>query len=200
MKLLLATNNSGKLAEFRRLLVPIQLTTPNELGLRLNIVEDGVTFAANAALKARAFADASGSIALADDSGLEVDALSGAPGVHSARYGGEHLDDEDRCRLLLRQLRGVRQRQQRSARFRCCLVAAAPDGRSCTAEGYCEGLVTEAAVGENGFGYDPVFYVPEYGCTIAELEPAAKDSLSHRARALKALLPELTATFPELVE
>jgi XTP/dITP diphosphohydrolase len=200
LNLLLATNNRGKLAEFRRLLAPIPLTIPEQLGLYLTVVEDGETFAANAALKAQAFAEASGLIALADDSGLEVDALDGAPGVHSARYGGEHLDDAGRCRLLLHALHPRPRRQERSARFRCCLTAVAVDGRSCTAQGCCEGFIADAAVGEGGFGYDPVFYLADYGCTIAELKPADKDAVSHRAQALKALLPALRKTFPELGE
>ena len=198
MSLLLATNNRGKLAEFERLLAPIHLSTPDEIGLQLTIIENGKTFADNAALKAQAFADAAGSIALADDSGLEVDGLGGAPGVLSARYGGEGLDDAGRYRLLLRNLNATPRREDRTARFRCCLVAVAPDGRSCSAEGCCEGFIADTAVGDKGFGYDPVFYLPEYDCTIAELEPADKDSVSHRARALEALLPVLKATFPEL--
>ncbi len=198
LSLLLATNNRGKLAEFKRLLAPIHLTTPDEIGVQLTVVENGETFADNATLKAQAFADASGSIALADDSGLEVDRLEGAPGVHSARYGGEGLDDAGRCRLLLRNLSATPRREDRTARFRCCLVAVAPDGRSCTAEGCCEGFIAVTAAGDDGFGYDPVFYLPDYGCTIAELEPTDKDAVSHRARALEALLPGLKATFPEL--
>ncbi len=198
MNLLLATNNRGKLAEFERLLAPIRLTTPDEIGLQLTIIENGKTFTDNATLKAHAFADASGSIALADDSGLEVDGLDGAPGVHSARYGGEDLDDAGRCRLLLRNLGHTQRREDRTARFRCCLVAVAPDGRSCSAEGCCEGFIADTAAGDKGFGYDPVFFVPGFGRTMAELNPADKDSVSHRAQALEALLPVLKATFPEL--
>lgn len=198
MSLLLASNNRGKLAEFARLLAPIPVSTPDQLGLQLSVTESGTTFADNAALKAQAFAEASGSIALADDSGLEVDALDGAPGVYSARYGGEGLDDAGRCRLLLDNLNATTTRQERSARFRCCLVAMAPDGRSCTAEGYCKGFITDSPAGEGGFGYDPVFYLPDYGCTVAQLEPAQKDAISHRARALEALLPRLKARFSEL--
>lgn len=198
MSLLLGTNNRGKLAEFERLLAPIHLSTPDEIGLQLTIIENGKTFADNAALKAQAFADASGSITLADDSGLEVDGLDGAPGVHSARYGGEGLDDAGRCLLLLHNLSATPRREDRTARFRCCLVAVAPDGRSCSAEGCCEGFIADSAAGDKGFGYDPVFYLPDFRCTIAELEPADKDSVSHRARALEALLPVLKTTFPEL--
>ncbi len=194
----MATNNRGKLAEFERLLAPIRLTTPDEIGLQLTIIENGKTFADNAALKAHAFADASGSIVLADDSGLEVDGLDGAPGVHSARYGGEDLDDAGRCRLLLRNLGDTQRQEDRTARFRCCLVAVAPDGRSCSAEGCCEGFIADTAAGDKGFGYDPVFFLPDFGRTMAELHPADKDSVSHRARALEALLPVLKATFPEL--
>lgn len=199
MSLLLASNNRGKLAEFARLLAPIRVSTPDQLSLQLSVTESGTTFADNAALKAHAFAEASGSIALADDSGLEVDALDGAPGVYSARYGGEGLDDAGRCRLLLDNLSATTTRKERSARFRCCLIAMAPDGRSCTAEGCCEGFIADSPAGDGGFGYDPIFYLPDYGCTVAQLEPAEKDAISHRARALEALLPGLKATFPELV-
>ena len=198
MSLLLATTNRGKLAEFQRLLAPIPLVGPHDLGLQLTVVEDGDAFAANALLKATAFAAGSGSIALADDSGLAVDALDGAPGVHSARYGGAGLDDRGRCALLLESIREAVARNERSARFHCCLVAVAPDGRQCTAEGVCEGYIADAAAGDGGFGYDPVFYLPAYGRTVAQLEPAQKDAVSHRARAVTALLPRLRETFPEL--
>ena len=197
MSLLLATTNRGKLAEFQRLLAPIPLVGPHDLGLQLTVIEDGDTFAANALLKAAAFATGSGSIALADDSGLAVDALEGAPGVHSARYGGAGLEDRGRCALLLQNIGGVK-REDRSARFHCCLAVVAPDGRQCTAAGVCEGYIADAAAGEGGFGYDPVFYLPAYGRTVAQLKPAEKDAVSHRARAVTALLPLLRETFPEL--
>ena len=198
MPLLVATNNPGKLKEFRALLDPLDLVAPAELALQLKVEENGGSFAANAALKARAFAAAAGLVALADDSGLEVDALGGAPGVRTARYGGPHLDDADRCRLLLQQLGQIRGARGRRARFRCCLVAAAPDGRSCRAEGVCPGSIAPAAAGAGGFGYDPVFYLPRYRRTMAQIPAELKNQISHRARALRAMAPLLMETFPEL--
>lgn len=197
---LVATGNPGKLAEFRRLLRGIRTVSPAERGLQgLNVAETGSTFHENALLKARAWADASGLVSLADDSGLEVDALSGAPGVLSARYGGEGLDDGGRCRLLLRALDGVPPRE-RGARFRCCLAAAAPDGRLATAEGVCEGRILEAPVGRGGFGYDPVFHAAEAGRGMAELSADEKGAISHRGRALNAIRPLLLERFPEIAD
>ena len=195
---LVATGNPGKLAEFRRLLGGIATVSPAELGLEgLRVAETGSTFHDNALLKARAYAGASGRVSLADDSGLEVDALGGAPGVTSARYGGEGLDDGGRCRLLLRALAGV-PRGERGARFRCCLVAAAPDGRTAAAEGVCEGRILEAPAGGGGFGYDPVFHSHEAGRGMAELSPGEKGAVSHRGRALRAIRPLLLERFPEI--
>jgi len=198
MTLLVATNNPGKLREFRALLEPISIAAPRDMGLELEVAETGRTFAENAALKARAFAAAADRIALADDSGLEVDALDGAPGVYSARYGDPQLDDRGRCRLLLDQLRPFADQARRSARFRCCIVATAPDGRTCQATGTCEGFIASAPAGEGGFGYDPLFFVPEYGRTMAQLAPAVKNRISHRALALEAIRPLLLGAFPEL--
>ena len=141
MVLLLASNNPGKLREVRALLADVEVVVPAALGLDLDVEESGQTFAANAQLKARAYAAASGHIALADDSGLEVDALGGAPGIYSARYGGPDLDDAGRCQLLLTELAPYPEPAQRRARFRCVLCAVSPDGRQCRAEGTCEGLI-----------------------------------------------------------
>ena len=198
MALLLASNNAGKLREVRALLADIKVVAPAVLGLELDVEESGQTFAANAQLKARAYAAASGQIALADDSGLEVDALGGAPGIYSARYGGPDLDDAGRCQLLLTELAPYPEPAQRRARFRCVLCAVSPDGRQCQTEGTCEGLIAPAPVGTNGFGYDPVFFVPAYGKTMAQLDPQVKNRLSHRAEALAAMRPLLASTFPEL--
>ena len=196
MPLLVATNNRGKLKEFRALLQPVDLAAPGDLDLDLEVEENGGSFAANATLKARAFAAASGLVALADDSGLEVDALGGAPGIHSARYGGPGLDDMGRCRLLLDQL--AEAGGSRSARFRCCLVAASPDGRTCRAEGVCSGSIAQAPAGDGGFGYDPVFYLPRLRRTMAQVPARTKNRISHRARALRIMAPLLLRTFPEL--
>lgn len=198
MALLLASNNAGKLREVRALFADVEVVAPAELGLHLCVEESGQTFAANAELKARAYAAASGQIALADDSGLEVDALGGAPGIYSARYGGPHLDDTGRYQHLLAQLEPYPEPAQRRARFRCVLCAASPDGRQCQAEGTCEGLIAPVPAGTNGFGYDPVFLVPAYAKTMAELDLTTKNQLSHRAQALAAMRPLLARTFPEL--
>ena len=199
MPLLVATNNPGKLREFRSLLEGISLVGPAALNLELEVEEDGLTFAANAALKATAFARAADCVALADDSGLEVDALDGAPGIYSARYGNPDLDDMGRCRLLLEQLREFPDPSSRTARFRCCIVADAPDGRPCRAEGTCEGIIAPAPAGDNGFGYDPIFYLPDCRLTAAQISPERKNRLSHRGAAIRAIRPLLLQTFPELV-
>ena len=198
MALLLASNNAGKLREVRALLADVEVIAPAELDLQLCVEESGQTFAANAQLKARSYAAASGQIALADDSGLEVDALGGAPGIYSARYGGPGLDDAGRFRLLLAELAPYPEPAQRQARFRCVICAVSPDGRQCQAEGTCEGLIAPAPAGTNGFGYDPVFFVPAYAKTMAQIDPQIKNRLSHRAQALAAVRPLLASTFPEL--
>ncbi len=198
MALLLASNNAGKLREVRALFADVEVIAPAELDLQLCVEESGQTFAANAQLKARAYAAASGQIALADDSGLEVDTLGGAPGIYSARYGGPDLDDAGRFRLLLAELAPYPEPAQRQARFRCVLCAVSPDGRQCQAEGRCEGLIAPAPAGTNGFGYDPVFFVPAYAKTMAQIDPQIKNRLSHRAQALAAMRPLLASTFPEL--
>jgi XTP/dITP diphosphohydrolase len=194
-KLLVATNNPGKIREYRELLegLPetVDMTFPAQEGIDLEVEESGDTFAENARIKATAYAQASGLLTLADDSGLEVDALGGAPGVRSARYAGPGASDADRYRKLLAELAGIPP-GQRAARFRCVVVLALPDGRTYTADGTCEGEIGFAARGEHGFGYDPVFIVEGYGGkTLAELGPEEKNRISHRARAVEAALPAL---------
>jgi len=191
-KLLIATNNPGKLKEYADLLagLPVILTTPAHEGLLLEVDESGATFAENAILKARAYAKAGGLLTLADDSGLEVDALDGAPGVRSARYAGKGASDEDRYRLLLGHLVDVPE-GRRTARFRCVVAIATPEGDVHTAEGRCEGVIGFEPRGRHGFGYDPVFYLPDRGQTMAELPPEVKNQISHRARAARAALPIL---------
>ncbi|MCX7911920.1 MAG: XTP/dITP diphosphatase [Dehalococcoidales bacterium] len=197
-RLLIATNNQGKLHEYRSLLsdVPFTLVSPAELGLDIAVAETGTTFEENARLKALALADACGLLTLADDSGLEVDALGGAPGVYSARYAGEHATDRERISLLLERLRGIPE-DKRTARFVCVIAIAAPDGKVALFRGECTGTIAGEPKGSGGFGYDPVFYLPELGRTMAELSPGEKNRLSHRARAaakareyLKSLRPE----------
>jgi XTP/dITP diphosphohydrolase len=190
MYLLVATSNPGKRTELSRLLSPlsVDLKLPEDWGLQIDVPEDCSSYAANARQKAFAYANAANVAALADDSGLEVDALSGAPGIRSARYasGG----DQDRVTVLLDQMRDV-QWPKRTARFRCCVVAATPAGDTCQAEGVCEGVIALRPAGTNGFGYDPVFYIPSFGLTLAQLSPQVKDRISHRGRAVRAILPEL---------
>ena len=192
--LLIATNNPHKVAEFRRLLggVGLDLVTPADLSLDLEVEETGQTFEENARIKARAFCAASGLPSLADDSGIEVDALDGRPGVRSARYGGDGLDDDGRVSLLLAELGGAPP-DQRSCRYRVVLVLARPDGHEETAQGACEGRVAFEPVGDNGFGYDPVFFVPAYGKTVAQLDPHEKDAISHRGQAARRMAALLTS-------
>ncbi len=188
MKLLIATRNDGKKAEYASLLhgLGINLVSLADTCIDDIVEETGTTYADNALLKARTYAAIAGLATLADDSGLEVDALDGAPGVYSARYGGEGLDDEARYRLLLQEIEGVPEKA-RSARFRCVIALVWPDGREDVVEGVCEGRIAEEPRGENGFGYDPVFYVPKEGCYMAELPQEVKNRISHRAHAAEAV-------------
>ena len=192
--LLIASTNPGKVVEFRRMLAAVgwEVRVPTDLALELAVAETGATFLDNAVLKARAFAAASGLPALADDSGLEVDALGGEPGVNSARWAPG--SDADRVAALLARLIAVPM-AERGARFRAALALAWPDGRLLTAEGRVAGRISLQARGSGGFGYDPVFLVEDGDIdgrlTMAELEPARKAALSYRARALDALLRQL---------
>jgi len=187
--LVLATTNRGKAAEFRALLPDaIPVTSLADLGLPAP-EETGTTFAENARTKAQSAALRSGSVALADDSGLEVDALGGAPGVRSARFGGEPADDARNRRALLDALAAVPS-PQRGARFVCALALASPDGLLAEVDGSCEGRIAERPGGRHGFGYDPIFQLPD-GRRMAELAPEEKNRLSHRAVAVRRLLPVL---------
>jgi XTP/dITP diphosphohydrolase len=192
MKLLIATHNPGKLREYADLLSGLSLTlvSPADLSVDLNVVESGTTYLENARLKATAYARGSGLLTLADDSGLEVDILDGAPGVHSARYAVG--DDDDRVSALLRALNASGALpHERSARFRCVIVLTSPEGREWCTEGECAGNIIDSPRGSAGFGYDPVFFIPDCGRTMAELLPEEKNSISHRARAAHALRPIL---------
>jgi XTP/dITP diphosphohydrolase len=186
VKLLIATHNPGKVKEYEELLasLPLELTYPAQEGLDIEVAEIGGSFSENARIKATAYARASGLLALADDSGLEVDALGGEPGIHSARYAGSGASDEERYRLLLEKLQGVPW-EERTARFRCVIAVATPEGQVYTADGTCEGIIAFAPKGEHGFGYDPVFYFPECGMTMAELPLEIKNQISHRSRAMQ---------------
>jgi len=185
----LATRNAGKISELSELLAPFHLRVAGlDAYPRVGeIAEDGDSFEANALIKARAVCDIAGVAAIADDSGLEVDALDGAPGVYSARFSGPGATDEKNNVLLLARLAGV-PALQRTARFRCVVAVAAPGGRTLTASGAWEGLIADAPRGTGGFGYDPVFFDPELGLTAAELSREQKNARSHRGRALRALL------------
>ena len=190
-KLLVATNNRGKMREFAEILAhpDIDLLSLADLGLTLEVHETGQTFAYNARLKAFAFARASGLVTIGDDSGLEVDALGGAPGLYSARYAGPGASDADRRAKLMHALRHTP--APRVARFRCALAVARPTGEVMVFEGTCEGEIILEERGANGFGYDPIFYLPAYRCTMAELPPEVKNQISHRARAAQAARPYL---------
>ncbi len=183
-KLLIATNNRGKVEEYRDLLLGIryELVTPAQSGIKLEVEESGSTFAENARLKALAFARASGLLTLADDSGLEVDALNGEPGVRSHRYAGDGASDADRVDFLLKKMKDIPD-GRRSAHFSCVIALAWPDGKMELCRGRCDGVITFSPLGNEGFGYDPIFYFPELGKTMAELPMETKNKISHRARA-----------------
>ena len=183
-KLLLATRNPAKVQEYSLLLqdAPYQLTTLAEEGINIEVVETGDTMEVNAELKATAYAAESQLLTLADDSGLEVDALEGAPGSLSARYAGEDASDRERIDLLLSQLKDVPW-ENRSARFRCVIAIASPSGMVELCEGECPGFITFEPRGDHGFGYDPIFFLPELGKTMAELTMREKNELSHRGKA-----------------
>src|SRR6266849_5935699 len=182
--LLLATTNRHKLDEYYTIFsdLPLTLQSLREVHIDMDVEETGQTFAENATLKAHAYARASGVLSLADDSGLEIDALEGAPGVYSARFAGPETSYEERFRLILAKLQGW-SGAQRSARFRCVIALAEPSGTCQLVEGVIEGVIADTPRGESGFGYDPIFFVPELGKTFAELAPDLKNRISHRGRA-----------------
>ena len=184
MKIVLATHNPGKLREMSAILgeLGVEVVSPADVGITVDVEETGTTFAENAMLKAKAICAAAGLPAIADDSGLCVDALNGGPGVYSARYGGEGLDDKGRYMLLLNSMRG---QTTRKAHFACAIACAFPNGDELTAQGQCDGAIAFAPMGEGGFGYDPVFLVPEKGKTFGQLTAEEKSAISHRGKALR---------------
>lgn len=184
--LLVATHNAGKAREYAQLLtdLPVAVTWLDQVGITESVDETGATFTENALLKARHYAAMSQLLTWADDSGLEVDALDGRPGVLSARYGGENITDQNRYIALLRELEGVPD-EKRTARFRCVVAISMPDGQAWTAEGVVEGKILQAPRGDNGFGYDPIFLAPQHRMSMAELPPEIKNQISHRAVATR---------------
>ena len=190
MKFVLASHNQGKLAEMQRILgqLGVEVVLQSELGLALEPEETGTTFTENARIKAEAVMQASGLPAIAVDSGLCVDALNGGPGVYSARYGGEGLDDKGRYTLLLQNLRG---QTTRAAHFTCSIACAFPNGDTITAEGQAPGTIAFAPMGEGGFGYDPVFFVPDKAKTFAQMTQEEKAEISHRGKALREFTAKL---------
>ena len=190
MKVVLASKNQHKLVEMRDILSAqgVEVVLESDVGVDVDVEETGTTFEENSLLKARAVMEASGLPAIADDSGLSVDALNGAPGVWSARYGGEELDDRGRYMLLLNSMRG---QTTRAAHFACAIACAFPNGDELTAEGRCDGAIAFAPMGTEGFGYDPVFLVPEKGKTFGQLTAEEKSAVSHRGKALRAFSEKL---------
>ena len=189
MKAVLASHNKKKMKEMREILsqLGVEVVSQADVGVDLEPEENGITFEENARIKARAIMEATGLPAIADDSGLVVDALDGAPGVYSARYGGEGLCDADRWRLLLE---NMEDKTDRSCRFVCVICCVLPDGTEVMSRGEVRGVVAREPVGDGGFGYDPVFYLPEKGCTMAQLEAEEKNAISHRGNALRAFRKE----------
>jgi XTP/dITP diphosphohydrolase len=192
-KVFLATHNQGKIKEFQALLAPLNINvlsfhdlSPEQL---LHVVEDGETFEENALKKAQAYFDALGIPALADDSGIEVDALDGAPGIYSARYAGEDCNDQQNNEKLISELKGV-PLGERTARFVCVIAFITKEG-SIVSKGVLEGVVLEETKGQHGFGYDPLFYIPALDLTTAELSPEHKNKISHRSKALQQLVQQL---------
>lgn len=191
-KIIFATGNAGKMKEIREILKDLdaEVLSMKEAGVEADIVEDGKTFEENAVIKAKTVCELTGKIALADDSGLEIDYLNKEPGIYSARYMGEDTSYRIKNANLIERLEGVPD-EKRTARFVCAIAAAFPDGTVKTVRGTMEGRIGYEESGENGFGYDPIFYLPEYGCSSAELSMEEKNKISHRGKALRAIKEEL---------
>ncbi|HJA67012.1 non-canonical purine NTP pyrophosphatase [Lachnoclostridium sp. An169] len=188
-RIIFATGNENKMKEIRMILADLgmEILSMKEAGVDVEIVEDGMSFEENAEIKARAVSRVlTSDIVLADDSGLEIDYLDKAPGIYSARFAGEDTSYDVKNRIFLDRLEGVPD-EERTARFVCAVAAVFPDGTASTVRETIEGRIAHEIAGENGFGYDPIFYVPEYGCTTAEMSPEQKNLLSHRGKALRAM-------------
>ncbi len=196
-RIVFATGNENKMTEIRMILSDLGMPvySMKELGVEADIVEDGISFEENAEIKARAISRLlPDDIVLADDSGLEIDYLDKAPGIYSARFAGEDTSYDVKNCILLDKLEGIPD-EERTARFVCAVAAAFPDGSVETVRGTIEGMIAKEMLGENGFGYDPIFYVPEYGCTTAQMDPDKKNELSHRGNALRAMRSIIEARF-----
>lgn len=191
-KIIFATGNQGKMREIRTILgdIDAEILSMKEAGIQAEIIEDGKTFEENAVIKAKAVAAQTDAIVLADDSGLEIDYLNKEPGIYSARYMGEDTPYSVKNQNLIDRLAGVPE-EKRTARFVCAIAAVLPDGEVITTHGVIEGRIGYEEKGSNGFGYDPIFYVPEYGCSTAELSEAQKNQISHRGKALESMKTEL---------
>ena len=191
-KIIFATGNQGKMHEIRQILgdMDLEVVSMKEAGIDIDIVEDGTTFEENAIIKAKAVAAYTDAIVLADDSGLEIEYLNNEPGIYSARYMGADTPYSVKNQNFIDRLKGVPD-EKRTARFVCVIAAAMPDGEIFTTKGVIEGRIAEEEKGENGFGFDPIFYVPEYGCTTAQLSEEQKNAISHRGKALEAMKEEL---------
>lgn len=198
-RIVFATGNENKMKEIRMILAGLgtEILSMKEAGVDVDIVEDGMSFEENAEIKARAVARVlTNDIVLADDSGLEIDYLDKAPGIYSARFAGEDTSYDIKNRILLDRLEGVPE-DERTARFVCAVAAVFPDGAVATVRKTIEGRIAHESEGANGFGYDPIFYVPEYGCTTAQMSPEQKNELSHRGKALRAMKEILWDKFGE---
>lgn len=191
-KIIFATGNEGKMREIRAILgdMDVEICSMKEAGIQTDIIEDGRTFEENAIIKAKMIAAQTDAIVLADDSGLEIDYLNKEPGIYSARYLGEDTPYSIKNKSLIDRLTGVPD-EKRTARFVCAIAAAFPDGQVVTTQGVIEGRIGYEEKGSNGFGYDPIFYVPEYGCSTAQLSETQKNQISHRGKALEAMKLEL---------
>ena len=191
-RMIFATGNENKMKEIREILgaLPLEILSMKEAGVSADIVEDGKTFEENALIKARAICKLAGEMVLADDSGLEIDYLNKEPGIYSARYLGEDTSYEIKNQTIIDRLAGV-PKEKRTARFVCAIAAVLPDGRELVTRETIEGYIGEKPAGENGFGYDPIFYVDEYGCSTAELSEEQKNEISHRGKALREMKAKL---------
>lgn len=192
-RIIFATGNAGKMKEIREILsdMNMEILSMKEAGISADINEDGMTFEENAVIKAKAIAELTNDIVLADDSGLEVDYLNKEPGIYSARYMGEDTSYTIKNQAIIDRLEGV-PKEKRTARFVCAIAAALPNGEVLTTRGTIEGYIGTESAGENGFGYDPIFYVDEYGCSTAEISEEQKNEISHRGKALRAMKEQLS--------